>query len=123
MTSRTEIHADGTFNDQTREGGRAVVTVRTATGPQAAGSSYEMELRALVEAVKMAECPCTVISDHEGIVGIARRGITPRYYHAVWQELYAAVPGKDVGFGWRRRDQPLGSRPAHQLARDAAKGR
>jgi ribonuclease HI len=120
---RTEIHADGTFNDQTKEGGWAAVVGRTSTGRQSGTFSYEMELRALVEAVKMAEGPCTVISDHEGLVGIAQRGMTPQYCQPVWQELYAAAAGKDVTFEWRRRNQSLGSRLAHQLARDAAKGR
>jgi hypothetical protein len=41
----------------------------------------------------------------------------------LWDEPYAAAAVKDVLFERRRRDQSLGSQPAHQLARDAAKGR
>jgi ribonuclease HI len=123
MPDRTEIHTDGTFNDQTRVGGWAAVIARTSCGRQEDTSSYAMELRALVEAVKIAEGPCTVISDHEGIVGIAQRGMSPRMCQQVWGELYDALLGKDVEFAWHRRDQSLGSRLAHQIARDAAKGR
>ena len=82
-----------------------------------------MELRAILEAVRMAEGPTTVVSDHEGIVGCAQRGMTPRWSADLWNELYAAAAGKDVQFEWRRRDQSLGSRLANQLARAAAKGR
>jgi ribonuclease HI len=123
MTERTEIFTDGTFNDQTRVGGWSAVITRTSSGKQADTSSYEMELRALVEAVKMAEGPCTAISDYEGMIRTAQQGKTPETCKAVWGELYAATAGKDVSFEWRRRDQSLGSRLAHQLARDAAKGR
>jgi ribonuclease HI len=123
MTHRTEIHTDGTFNDQTGVGGWAAIVARTSTGRQADTSSYEMELRALVEAAKMAEGPCTIISDYEGMIRTAQQGKTPETCKAVWEELYAATTGKDVAFEWRRRDQSLGSRLAHQLARDAARRR
>jgi ribonuclease HI len=123
MTARTEIYADGMFNDQTKEGGWAAVVGRTSTGRQSRTSYYEVKLRALVEAVKPAEGPCTLISVHEGIIGVAQQGRTPRHCQPIWQELYSAAAGKDVVFEWRRRDQSLGSRLAHQLARDAAKGR
>lgn len=82
-----------------------------------------MELRAIAEAVKMAEWPTTVVSDHEGIVGIAQRGMTPRWSPDVWKEFYEAASGKDIEFVWRRRDQSFGQRLAHQLAREAARGR
>ena len=36
---------------------------------------------------------------------------------------YAVAASKYVTFEWRKRDQCLGQRLAHQLARDAAKGR
>jgi hypothetical protein len=65
MTSRTEIHCDGTYNDQTGVGGWAAVSARTSSGRQDVTSSYEMELRALVETVKMADGPCSVISDQK----------------------------------------------------------
>jgi ribonuclease HI len=123
VTERTEIHTDDTFNDQTGVGGWAAVIARTSSGKQTDTSSYEMELRALVEAVKMADGPCTIISDYEGIIHTAQQGKTPETCKAVWEELYTAVAGKDVQFAWRKRDQGLGSRLAHQLARDAAKGR
>jgi ribonuclease HI len=123
VTDRTEIHTDGTFNDQTGVGGWAAVVARTSSGRQEGTSSYEMELRALVEAVKLADGPCAIVSDHEGIIGLAQAGRTPRMYQPLWKELYAATAGKDVVFVWQRRDQALGSRLAHQLARDAAKGR
>ena len=123
MTERTEIHTDGTFNDQTGIGGWAAVIARTSTGRQDGTSSYEMELRALVEAVKLADGPCTIISDHEGIIGLARDGRTPRMCRPLWDELYAAAAGKDIEYARKKRDQSLGSRLAHQLARDAAKGR
>jgi hypothetical protein len=83
---------------------------------QTVTSSYEMELRALVEAVKMAEGPCRVISDHEGLTGITQQGRTPRYCQPVWQELHAAAAGKVVVFEWRKRDQSLGSRLAATAA-------
>ena len=123
VTERTEIHTDGTFNDRTGVGGRAAVIARFSAGRQEATSSYEMELRAIVEAAKMAEGPCTIVSDHEGIVSVVQRGMTPRVCRAVWEELYAATEGKDVNFAWRKRDQSLGSRLANQLARDAARAR
>lgn len=123
MTDRTAIHTDGTFNDQTGVGGWAVVIARSTAGRQEGTSSYERELRSLVEAVKMVEGPCTIVSDHEGIVGLARDRRTPRVCRALWDKLDASAAGKDVQFQWRKRDQSLGSRLAHQLARDAAKGR
>jgi hypothetical protein len=36
-----------------------------------------MELRALFEAVKMADGPCTIISDLDGIIRTAQQGKTP----------------------------------------------
>lgn len=101
MTDRTEIIADGSFNDQTGAGGWAAVTLRTASGRQPGTSSYEMELRAIVEAVKMADGPCTVISDHDGIVRAARQGKTPENSKTAWEELYSALAGKDIEFQWR----------------------
>ena len=121
MTARTEIFTDGSFNDRTGTGGWAAVVVRTSFGRQTGVSSYEMDLRALVEAVKLAEGPCTVISDFERIVHTARHGKTSETCKAVWEELYAAMAGKDVTFEWRKLDQSLGSRLAHQLAREAVK--
>jgi ribonuclease HI len=123
MTGRTEIFTDGSFDDQTRAGGWAAVIARTSPGQKHDTSSYEMELRARAEAAKMAEGPCTIVSDHEGIISVALRGMTPRVCRAFWEEFYAAAAGKDVTFEWLKRDQSLGSRLAHQLARDAAKGR
>lgn len=122
MTVRTEIYTDGSFNDQTGAGGWAAAVVRSASGSKTGTSSYEMELRAIVEAAKMVEAPCTIISDHEGIISVAQRGMRPFMCRSVWDELYAATEGKDVQFEWRRRDQSLGQRIAHQLARAEAKG-
>jgi ribonuclease HI len=123
MSDRTEIHTDGTFNDQTGIGGWAAVVAHTSTGRQADTSSYEMELRGLVEAVKMADGPCTIISDYDGLIRTAQQGKSPEKCKAVWEELYAATAGRDIEFAWRKRDQSLGSRLAHQLARDVARGR
>lgn len=47
MTARTEIHADGTFNEQTGVGGWATVVARTNSGRQDNTSIYEMEPRAM----------------------------------------------------------------------------
>ena len=80
-----------------------------------------MELRALVEAVRMADGPCTIICDHGGIVETAQQGKTPDWGKPLWAELYAAMDGKDIEFEWHRRDGTLGQRLAHQLAREAAK--
>lgn len=119
---RSEIFTAGSFNDQADRGGWAAVILHTFSGQQTGTSSQEMELRAMGEAVKVAEGPCTVVCDHEGIVKIAQQGKVPQFCKAVWEELYAAMAGQDVAFEWRKRDQTLGSRLAHQLARDAAKG-
>lgn len=73
--------------------------------------------------MKLADGPATIISDHEGRVGLAQEGRRPRMCRLLWDELYAAAAGKDVEFAWRKRDQSLGSRLAHQLARNAAKRR
>lgn len=121
MTARTEIYTDGSFNDQTGSGGWAAAVVHARSGNQSGTSSYEMELRAIVEAAKLVEAPCTIVSDHEGIIGVAQRGLRPFMCRSVWDELYAATAGKDVQFEWRRRDQSLGQRIAHQLARAEAK--
>lgn len=118
--TRTEIFTDGSHVNET--GGWAAVILRTASGKQAGSSSQEMELRALVEAAKMAEGPCTIISDHEGIVKIAQQGKSPRWSKALWDELYALIEGKDIQFEWRRRQEALGQRIAQQLARGAARG-
>lgn len=122
MTARTEIFTDGSFNDRTGIGGWAAVAVRTSAGRQIGASSYEMELRALVEAVKMVDGPCTVVSDYHGIVRDAQEGTTPAICKAVWQELYEAMADKDIAFEWRRRAGGIGQRLAHQFARDAARG-
>ena len=76
----------------------------------------------MIEAVEKAEGPCTMISDHEGIVRIAQQGGTPHHPKPVGDELYVATAGEGVRFEWRR-DQTLGQRLDHYLARDAAKGR
>lgn len=122
MTARTEIHSDGTFNDRTGVGGWAAVVARSTSGRQDSTSIYEMELRAMVEAVKMTEGPCTVISDYEWLVQNAQRGTPQATCRPLWDELFAAAAGKDVQFEWRKRDQLLGSRLVHQLAREAARG-
>ena len=75
------------------------------------------------EAVKMAEGACTVFSDYEWLVKNAQQGTPQATCRALWDELFASAAGKDVQFEWKRRDQSLGSRLAHQLARDAARGR
>ena len=80
-----------------------------------------MELRGLVEAVRMADGPCTVISDYEAIVLAAQQGKVPERCKAVWRELYAEAAGKDVMFEWRRRGQCLAQRIAHQVCRSAAR--
>jgi hypothetical protein len=48
---------------------------------------------------------------------------TPWHLKPVGDQLYVATAGEGVQFEWRRRDQTLGQRVAHQLGRDAAKGR
>lgn len=123
ITNRTEIHADGTFNDQTGVGGWAAVVARSTSGRQEGTSICEMEMRAMVEAVKMAEGPCTVIRDYEWLVQNAQRGTPQATCRPLWDELFAAAAGKDVRFAWHKRDQSLGSRLAHQLTRDAGRGR
>jgi hypothetical protein len=60
---------------------------------------------------------------YQWLVQNAQRGTPQATCRTLWDELYAAAAGKDVVFEWRRRDQSLGSRLAHQLARDAARGR
>ena len=120
---RDEIHTDGSFNNQTDQGGWAAVIVRAGSGQQTGGSSYEMELRAVVEAVKLAEGPCTIVSDHWGIISAAQQGKIPARCKSLWEEMYAAAADKDIQFEWHKRGQALGSRLAHQLARDAAKRR
>jgi ribonuclease HI len=122
MTARTEIHADGTFNDQTGVDGWAAVVARCTAGRQDSTSIYEMELRTVVEAVKMAEGPPTVISDYEWLVKNAQQGKTQPTCQPLWEELFACAAGKDIEYAWRKRGQSLGSRLAHQLARDAARG-
>jgi hypothetical protein len=82
-----------------------------------------MELRAMIEAVKMSDGPCTIVSDHEGVIKLAQQGRTPQQLKPLWDELYAALEGKDVAFEWRRRGSSLGARLAHQIAKGAAKGR
>jgi hypothetical protein len=77
----------------------------------------------MIEAVEKAEGPCTMISDHEGIVRIAQQGGTPHHPKPVGDELLlVATAGESVRFEWRR-DQTPGQRLDHHLARDAAKGR
>ncbi|MBP3959921.1 hypothetical protein J8F10_32150 [Gemmata sp. G18] len=115
--TRTEIFTDGSYNDHTDSGGWEAVVFRHTSGQQTGTTNQEMEPRAIVESVKMAEGPTTVVSDHEGIVGIIQRGMTPRWSPDVWGGLYAATEGKDVDFVWQRRDQSFGQRLAHQFAR------
>jgi ribonuclease HI len=102
---------------------RVTLVIRTASGKQANTSSHEMELRALIEAAELANGPCTIISDHEGIVRIARQEREPHHFKQLWQELYATIGDKEVMFEWQRRGESLGQRLGHQLARDAAKRR
>lgn len=60
------------------------------------------------------EGTCTVISDSEGDIGFAEQGRMPRNCQPVWQELYAAMAGKDVEFVSRVRGRAA--------ARDAPRG-
>jgi hypothetical protein len=64
-----------------------------------------------------------MISDHEGIVRIARQGGTPHHPKPVGDELSLATAGEGVRPERGRRHQTLSQRLAHQLARDAAKRR
>ena len=57
----------------------------------------------MIEAVEKAEGPCTMISDHEGILRIAQQGGTPHHPEPVGDELYVATAGEGVRFEWRRR--------------------
>lgn len=77
----------------------------------------------MVEAVRMAEGPTTVISDCEWLAQNAQRGTPQATCRPLWDELFAAASGKDIEYAWHKRDQSLGSRLAHQLVRDAARGR
>jgi ribonuclease HI len=53
--AHTEIFTDGSRVDQTGNGGWAAVIIRTASRQRPKATSQEMELRAMIEAVKMAE--------------------------------------------------------------------
>ena len=53
--ARTEVLIDGSRVDQTGNGGCAAVIIRTASGQQPNATSREMELRAMMEVVKVAE--------------------------------------------------------------------
>jgi ribonuclease HI len=120
---RTEIFTDGSYAHQTGAGGWAAVILCAASSRQPQGTSNEMELRTLIEEVKMADGSCTIISDQAGIGRLAQEGKTPQWCGSLWEELSAAAAGKDVKFEWRKRGQSLGQRLAHQFARDAARGR
>jgi hypothetical protein len=77
----------------------------------------------MIEAVEKAEGPCTMISDHEGIVRIAQQGGTPHHPKPVGDELLlVATAGESVQCEWRR-DQTLGQSLAHQVARGATNRR
>jgi ribonuclease HI len=91
MIRRQVIHADGTFTPETGKGGWAAVRLETGTGAGEISGSYEAELRAMLEAVRMAEGPCTVVSDNWGIVRNVENVISPPTCHELWQELYAAM--------------------------------
>jgi ribonuclease HI len=122
MTRRQVIHADGTFTPETGKGGWAAVILETETGAGEISSSSEAELRAVLEAVKMAEGPCTVVTDSISIVRNVEAGISPQKGHELWRELYAAMAGKDVQVEWRKRSSTHGQRLAHELARKEARG-
>lgn len=77
----------------------------------------------MVEAVKLADGACTVVSDYDWPVRTVKAGKTPENCNPRWEELCASAVSSDVEFGWRRRDHSLGSRLAHQLARDMVRGR
>lgn len=115
---RTEIFTDGCRSDH--GGGWAAVMLRTSSGRQPTGTSNDMELRALLEAVKMADGPTTIISDLHGIVRTAQQRKVPEWSRALWEELYAAAEGKDISFEWRKRSQTIGQQIAHRLAKEAA---
>lgn len=119
---RQTIHTDGSFSDATGAGGWAAVVLNTRTGRQTGGDSYAMELRAVVEAVKMADGPCTVVTDSQVIPRQIATGAVPRKCPELWRELYAAFRGKDVRVEWHRRAGTHGQRLAHELARAAARG-
>ncbi len=119
VTARTELFADGTLTDHSGTG------VWAAFARSTAGSDFVRRNGATGARRGSEESggPCTIVSDHEGMVGIAQRGMTPRMCKPLGEELDEAAASKDVTFEWRRRDQSLGSRLAPQLARDAALGR
>jgi hypothetical protein len=64
-----------------------------------------MVLQALVEAAKKVDGPCTIVSDHAFMVGIAQRGMTPRMCKPLWEELDAATASK---FEWRKTTPAAG---------------
>lgn len=76
----------------------------------------------MVEAVKMADGRVTVVSDYDWPLRTVKAGKTPEKCEPLWEEPCVSAVGKGVEFTWRRRDQSLGSRLAHQLARDAVRG-
>jgi len=96
MTERTEIFTDGSYVNQKKNGGWSAVVFRSASGTQADTSNNEMELRAMVETLKMAEGPCMVIGDQQGLIQNAQQGKRPAWCSHLWDELYSAAVGKDV---------------------------
>ena len=119
VTGRIELVAGGTFHDQSGTGAWAAFARPTSGGDFVRRKGATGARRGSEE----GGGPCTIVSDHEGTVGIAPRGKTLRMCKPFREELDAAAASKGVQFGWRKRDQSLASRLAHQLAREAAQGR
>lgn len=122
MTARTEIFTDGSYDPLTGNGGWAAVMIRTSSEKQSRTTNYEMELRAIVEAAKLADGPCTIVSDYDSIIQLAKQRKTPEMCRGLWEKLYDTIEGKDITFSWSKRGKTFGQQLAHKLAREAAKG-
>lgn len=95
---------------------------RVISGSADVDDSYDMELTAILEAVRAAEGPLTVVSDHRGIVDGLNRGDRPCKCREMWDELYAALEAVpwDVRLVWEKGEQTEQHRLAHRSARQAA---
>ncbi len=122
--TRQIIYADGAYHDGTKRGGwAAVAQVREAQGSLPNADSYTMELKAVIEAVRLSEGQATIITDLKVIETTFGHRIIPKKCAELWHELYEACAGQDIEIVWQKGYETFEQKRAHQLAQEATRTR
>ena len=119
------IYTDGSYNAKRDRGGwAAVFKDRAISGGKYETSSHEMELTAVVEAIRLSEGPVCVITDLKSIEDRWKQKKLPKENRELWEELYRLTEGREVEIVWKPGHVEEAQQEAHRLAsRESRKGR